>query len=218
MTAKTEVLLETAKNRQAASVCHVVAQLQQNHCYYCKRLGHLKPGCLKLKANQSAKEANKATGGGEVETSDVKYGVNNNAHTILADSFRYFNIRDEDHFFFSQVTEPKKIINLPHIWLLLDSKSTIDIIVNKLMVSNIKKSESLITFHCKSGLQKVEYTADLIRYRRVWYDTKSIKNILSLSYATRRYQVVFDSEDGNCFSIMLPWRKVVLNMSTNRLY
>ena len=43
-------------------------------------------------------------------------------------------------------------------------------------------------------------------------------NILYLSCATRKYQVIFDSEDENCFRVMFPGKEDVLNMLTNGLY
>ena len=102
--------------------------------------------------------------------------------------------------------------------MLLNSESTIDIIDNKAMVSNISNSPSPITIHCNAGSRQVEYTAKLNRYGRVWYDPKAITKILSLYHSTRKYRVVFDSEEGNCFKTMLPGREVVFNVSTNGLY
>ena len=86
------------------------------------------------------------------------------------------------------------------------------------MVSNIRKSPSPITIDCNAGSRQVDYTADLNGYGRVWYDPKAIAKILSLSCATRKYRVVFDSEAGNCFRMILPGREVVFNVSTNGLY
>ena len=42
--------------------------------------------------------------------------------------------------------------------------------------------------------------------------------MLSLSRATRKYRVVFDSKARNFFRMMLPGREVVSNMLTNGLY
>ena len=64
----------------------------------------------------------------------------------------------------------------------------------------------------------MDYINNLNRYGRVWYDPKAIANILSLSRATRKYRVVFNSEAGNCFWMMLPGRETVFNMSMKILY
>ena len=91
----------------------------------------------------------------------------------------------------------EKFNNIPASWLLLYINSTIDIIVNKVMVSNISKSYRPITLHCNAGLQQVEFTANLIGYGRVCYKPKAISNIPSLSRYNRKYRVVFDSKDRN---------------------
>ena len=131
---------------------------------------------------------------------------------MLVDEFQGFNTRAEDHFLLSQVTKDK-FSNLPPIWFLLNSKSTKDIITHKAMVLNIKKLERPISIHCNTGSRQVEYTSDLNGYGRVWYDPKAIEKILSLSRATRKYQVVFDREAGNFFRMMLAGREVVFNVS-----
>ena len=74
------------------------------------------------------------------------------------------------------------------------------------MVSKISKSPSPITIHYNAGSRKVEYTANHNGYERVWYNPKAIENIPSLYCATRKYRVVFNSEPGNCFRMMLPNR------------
>ena len=86
------------------------------------------------------------------------------------------------------------------------------------MVSKISKSPSPITIHYNAGSRKVEYTANHNGYERVWYNPKAIENIPSLYRATRKYRVVFNSEPGNCFRMMLPGREAVFNVSTNGLY
>ena len=115
---------------------------------------------------------------------------------MLVDKFQDFNTVEEDHLLLSQVTK-KKFSNLPPSWFLLNRESTIDIIANKAMVSNIKILERPISLHCNVGSRQVEYTTNLNRYRRVWYDPKAIANIISLSPATSKYRVFFDSEARN---------------------
>ena len=102
--------------------------------------------------------------------------------------------------------------------MLLDSESTVDIIANKAMVSNIKISESPITIRCNAGLRQAEYTANLNGYGRVYYDSRAIANILSLYHSTRKYRVVFDREAGNYFRMLLSGREVVFNVPKNGLY
>ena len=57
------------------------------------------------------------------------------AHTMLFNTFKNFNTGYEGHFFFSQMI--KKFRNISNSWLLLNIKSSIEIISNKYMVTNI---------------------------------------------------------------------------------
>ena len=116
------------------------------------------------------------------------------------------------------MADPEKFSNTPPRWLLLDSESTIDTISNKAVMSKIKKLEIAITIHYNAGSRQVQYTADLKGYRRIWYNQKSIANIISQSCSIRKYQVVFNSKDMNCFNMMLKGRWVVFNVSANELY
>ena len=102
------------------------------------------------------------------KTDNAKGGASKHAHTVLIDGFRDFNTRAEDHFSFSQVADPGKFSNIPPIWLLLNSESTINIIMNKAMVSNINNVENPITPHYNAGSHQVEYTTNINGYSRVW--------------------------------------------------
>ena len=85
------------------------------------------------------------------------------------------------------------------IWILLDSQSTVDLIVNPRMLLNIRKmrSEDDIRVHCNSGVKIVDRAGDLPGYGTVWYEQTGIANILSMSRATKKFWVIFDSEGGN---------------------
>ena len=142
-------------------------ETETHRCYYYKNEGHLKPDCLKLKVKRAAEEAENMAARGATKAVDAKDSADEHAHTMLVDNFWYFNTGAEDHFFLSQVSE-EKFSNLTPSWLILNIKSTIYIIDNKAMVSNIRKSPSLITLHCNAGSRQVEYTADLNGYGKVW--------------------------------------------------
>ena len=80
---------------------------ETRRCYYCKKEGHLKYDCLKLKAKQAAEEAKNMAEGGATKEVDTKDGAGEHVNTIIVDEFWGFNNRVEDHFFFSQVSEEK---------------------------------------------------------------------------------------------------------------
>ena len=100
-------------------------------------------------------EARTAATGGTAKSDDNNISANKNAHTMIVDKFQELNTGTEDHFLFSQVSE-EKFSNLPPSWLVLDSESTIDIIANKVMVSNIKISSSPINLHYNMASCQVE--------------------------------------------------------------
>ena len=145
-----------------------------------------------------------------------KVATDKHVHTMLVDAFENFDTEAKDYFFFSQMIQNfRDILN---IWLLLDSESSINIISNSSMVTNIQRSPNTIILHCNTGSRQVECTTDLNGYARVWYDPKEISNIPSLYHSTRKYRVAFDSKEVNCFRPMLPGREVVFNVSDNGLY
>ena len=100
----------------------------------------------------------------------------------------------------------EKMSNIPTNWLLLNRKSTIDTITNKAMVSNIRKLDTPIKLHCNAGSRQVEYITNLNGYERVCYDPRAIANILSLYHSNRKYRVVFEREERNCFRMIFPGR------------
>ena len=119
---------------------------ETRRCYYLKKEVPLKPDCLKLNAKWEAEEAENTAAGGANKAVEVKDGAGKHAHTMLVNKFQDFNTGAEDQFFFLQVSE-EKFSKLPSIWMILNRESTIYIISNKAMVSNISKSPSLINLH-----------------------------------------------------------------------
>ena len=113
-------------------------------------MGYLKPDCLDLKVKRVTKEAKNAKIGGAGKVESVKGATDKQAHTILVNVFENFDTGDKDHFFFSHMF--RKVINTPTSFLLLDSESSIKMISNKAMVTNIRRSPNLIILHLNAGL------------------------------------------------------------------
>ena len=105
-------------------------------------------------------------------------------------------------------------------WLLLDSQSTVELIANPRMLLNIRKvrRKDAIRVHCNSGVKVVERVGELPSYGTVWYEPTGIANILSMSRATKKFRVIFDSEGGGSFRTVLLDREVRFELSTNGLY
>ena len=64
----------------------------------------------------------------------------------------------------------------------------------------------------------MDRVGDLTSYVTVWYKPTGIANILSISRATKQIRVVFDSEGGNIFRMVLPDREVIFQPRPNGLY
>ena len=90
---------------------------------------------------------------------------------------------------------------VPLTWILLDSQSTVDLIANPRMLIYIRRvqSEDAIRVHCNSGVKVVDRIGELHGYGTVWYEPTGIANILSMSRATNKFRVIFDSEGGVFF-------------------
>ena len=85
---------------------------------------------------------------------------------------------------------------VPLTWIFLDSQSTVDLISNPKILVNIRKvrGKDAIQVHCNSGVKIVNRVGDLPGYGTVWYKPTWISNIHSISRATKKFRVVFDSK------------------------
>ena len=79
-------------------------------------------------------------------------------------------------------------------------------------------SEEAIQVHCNSGVNIVDRVGYLPGYGTVWYEPTGIANILSMSRATKKFRVVFNSKGRNYFRLVLPDRGVRFQLSPNGLY
>ena len=109
---------------------------------------------------------------------------------------------------------------VPLTWILLDSQSTVDLIANPRMLINIRRvqSEDAIRVHCNRRVEVVDRIGELPGYGTVWYELTGIANILSMLRVTKKFRVIFDSEGGNFFRMVLPDREVKFQLSPKGLY
>ena len=86
-------------------------------------------------------------------------------------------------------------LNLINI-ILLDNQSTMDLFCNIHLVNKISKSSSKMQLQSNGGTMTVNRKATLPGYKkRVWYNTNTITNILSLRHLIDPDHVTYNSID-----------------------
>ena len=88
------------------------------------------------------------------------------------------------------------------------------------MLLNIRKvrSEDALRVKCNSGIKIVDRVSNLPGYGNVWYKPTGITKIISMSRAMKKFWVVFDSESGNFFRMVLPDREAIFQRIPTGLY
>ena len=95
----------------------------------------------------------------------------------------------------THATKTKIKLDLREI-ILLDSQSTMDLMCNETMVSKVFKSDSTMRLKSNGGTMQVGRKATIAGYNRdVWFSTRAITNIISLSNLITQYRVTYDSDD-----------------------
>ena len=88
---------------------------------------------------------------------------------------------------------------VPASWILLDCQSTCHIVKKRGLLKNIKPC-CPATMYSQSGMSTINHTGMLGMLESYLYED-GITNILSLYQLAKKYQITFDSEDGNCFVV-----------------
>ena len=83
------------------------------------------------------------------------------------------------------------------LWILLDNQSPFDSFYNGKMLRNINCIKNVLTIFFAEGKPTTHLKGELPRYGEVWYHPEGISNILPLYWVASKYQVQFDSVNGN---------------------
>jgi hypothetical protein len=87
-------------------------------------------------------------------------------------------------------------------WVLLESKSANHIFCNEKLLTNIEPTTDgeCLRMHSSGGHLDTQQKGKFGDFE-VWYDPKSLANILSLALVTEKYRVTLDSESENAFIV-----------------
>ena len=88
-------------------------------------------------------------------------------------------------------------------WILLDSESSVNVVVNKSLLTNIRHSPNNTTMHihCNAGTATANMVGDLEGVGTVWYYPDGIANVLSLALISDRFRVTMDTGADNAFHV-----------------
>ena len=70
---------------------------------------------------------------------------------------------------------------------MLDNASLVDLLCNPKIVTNITKSNKILRLGTNGREATVNHQADLKGYGKVWFNDKSITNIISLAGMAKKY-------------------------------
>jgi hypothetical protein len=105
--------------------------------------------------------------------------------------FSFLNIASNDNFLFHQSNS--KISIIPDTWILLKSQSTVSVLKNPRFLSNIKTSTSTLRVHTNGGTQFSSQVGTVKNFGEVWFNMKSLANILSMAAVRKVCRITMDT-------------------------
>ena len=91
-------------------------------------------------------------------------------------------------------------------WILLDSESTVCVFRNRKFLTNIGESSDgeVLKVYTNGGSQESTQVGTLEGFGEVWYNPKSLANILSMAAVRRRFRITMDTQADAAMYIHLP--------------
>jgi len=82
---------------------------------------------------------------------------------------------------------------IPDAWVLLDSQSTVSVFKNSALLTNIRDSPTTLRVHTNGGTQLSTQIGDIPNFGHVWYNPKSLANILSMAAVRKLCRITMDT-------------------------
>jgi hypothetical protein len=142
-------------------------------CFKCKKYGHYKNDC-----------PGTGTSAANTEGSDQVQVV---TATTLMTRARVLTMSNKE--------------SIDPMWILCDNESTVDIVKNKNMITNIRQTKKPIEITGIGGEPtRVQQEGDLLGYGAVYFHPDVTANILSFNRMTKRFKsVVYNNQDKDAF-------------------
>eukprot|EP00536_Pseudo-nitzschia_multiseries_P000330 jgi/Psemu1/757/gm1.757_g len=111
-----------------------------------------------------------------------------------------YHFSDDAEYLF---TQSKSEGGVNPYWILLDSESSLNLIVIPELVTNIREAPNngFMNIHCNSGVSRTNLIADLPGFGVVWFYEGGLANVLSLALVSDQYRVTMDTSIDNALYV-----------------
>eukprot|EP00957_Ditylum_brightwellii_P057136 4329880-Ditylum_brightwellii.AAC.1 len=103
-------------------------------------------------------------------------------------------------------------------WILFDSQSTVSIMSNANIVTNIRKAPTRLYMGTYAGEALTELICDFGGWGTTWFHPTGIANIIALHEAKETWRVMYNSKGGTTFVIHQADHHILFIESDNGLY
>ena len=201
---------DDAKEEEGATF--VQDEKETKGCFKCGAKDYKKFPCDNLKKVRE-KEQKKKDKKNDKEEQHLHVGTERSVHFNDQVKVLYDDEDDDEGFAFAQTGKQVKISKAAQEFcdkyqekdlgnaLLLDSRSTIDLIKSRSMLEDLRHSSSVCNISTNGGQIQTDMQGVLPGYGKVWHHPEAITNILSLHNVKSKFRVTYDSNKADSFYV-----------------